>query len=290
MHAQKYRALLKVVDCGSITEAAAQLGYTQSAVSRMVADLESRWGITLLHRGKGGAYPTADARSILPAIRAVCVAEDTLESQVDAVKGLETGTLRVATFSSVATHWLPPVVKHLQEDHPGITCELIIGAYSEIAGWVEEGRADCGFLGTKAPSTLNAWSVGRDQFMAVLPHDHRLARLPAFPVKAFADEPFLQLETGVEHVVARINAETGAGIVPALTTFDDYAIMAMVESGMGLAILSSLILNRVDYRVVALPLSIPMYREITLITRKGPESAGMRAFRQYLYAFLEQQD
>ncbi|MBO4365844.1 MAG: LysR family transcriptional regulator [Eggerthellaceae bacterium] len=286
MDTQKYRALLKVVDCGSITEAATQLGYTQSAVSRMVADLETRWGVTLLHRGKGGAHPTADARAVLPAIRAVCVAEDGLQSQVDAVKGLETGMLRIATFSSVATHWLPPVVKRLREDHPGITCELMMGAYSEIAGWVEEGRADCGFLGTKPPSTLNAWSVGRDQFMAVLPRDHKLAHLSAFPVEAFADEPFLQLETGVEHVLARINAETGAGIVPALSTFDDYAIMAMVEGGMGLAILSSLILNRVDYQVVALPLSIPMYREITLVTRRGPESAGMRAFRQHLDAFL----
>ena len=286
---QKYRALLKVVDCGSITEAAAQLGYTQSAVIRMLADLEARLGVTLLHRGKGGAYPTADARTILPAIRAVCVAEESLQTQVDAVKGLETGTLRIATFSSVATHWLPPVVKSLREDHPGITYELQIGDYGQIAEWVEEGRADCGFVGTKPPYTLNAWSVGRDQFMAVLPQGHPLADLPTFPVEAFADEPFLQLETGVEHVVARINAETGANITPALSTFDDYAIMAMVESGMGLAILSSLIMNRVDYQVVALPLSIPMYREIALVTRRGPESTGMRAFRQHLDAFLARQ-
>ena len=287
MDTQKYRALLQVIDSGSITEAAEHMGYTQSAVSRMVADLESRWDVTLLHRSKGGAHPTADARAILPAIRAVCSAEDDLLSQVGSVKGLQTGTLRIATFSSVATHWLPQTVKRLHAEHPGIACDLLMGDYGEIAQWVEEGRADCGFLGTKPPATLNAWSAGRDQFMAVLPQGHRFARRKAFPAESFADEPFLLLSTGVEEVVSRINAETGANIVPALSTFDDYAIMAMVEAGMGLAILPSLILNRIDYDLCILPLERPMFREISLVTRRGPQSRAMGAFRESLNWFLQ---
>lgn len=286
MDTQKYRAFLEVMDCDSITQAAARMGYTQSAVSRMVADLETRWGVTLLHRARTGTSPTADARSLVAGMRAVCAAEDELESQVNAVKGMETGALCIATFSSVATHWLPGVVKHLQKNHPGITCDLLIGDYAQIQAWVAEGRADCGFACGTIQAGLELQTMGRDEFMAVLPHDHPRAHAKAFPVAAFAEEPFLQIRTGVEDLVARINAQTGARIVPALSTFDDYAIMAMVESGMGLAILPSLILRRIDYHIATLPLDPPAYRDILLVTRRNPESASMAAFRTSLRSFL----
>ena len=282
MDIQKYRAFLEAVDSGSITEAAIRMGYTQSALSRMVADLERQWGVTLLHRSKSGVQPTADARSLLSHMRAIVAAEDNLNAQISAVKGLETGLLRVATFSSVATHWLPGIVNQLQRDHPGIVCELLLGNYDEIESWVEEGRADCGFLGRHPRGNLDEWFAGHDEFMAVLPESHPLGHLGAFPVEAFADEPFLLLTTGVEEVVARINAQIARPITPALSTFDDYAIMAMVESGMGLAILPSLILNRIDYKLRIMPLSMPAFREIILATQKGPQSAAMREFRTYL--------
>lgn len=48
----KFRAFLATVECGSFTEAAKRLYYTQSAVSRMVSDLESQWGVALLNRKK----------------------------------------------------------------------------------------------------------------------------------------------------------------------------------------------------------------------------------------------
>lgn len=288
MDTQKYRALLEAIDCGSITEAAIRMGYTQSALSRMVAELERQWDVILLHRGKSGVQPTADARSLISHIRALVAAEDNLNVQISAVKGLEAGSLRIATFSSVATHWLPSIVNQLQHDHPGIVCELLLGDYDEIESWVEEGRADCGFLGRRPYGNLDAWQAGQDQFMAVLPSDHFLGHAPAFPVEAFADEPFLLLTTGVEEVVARINAHTEKPIAPALSTFDDYAIMAMVESGMGLAILPSLILRRIDYNLCILPLSTPEFREITLVTKKGPQSAAMSEFLSYLEAFLAQ--
>lgn len=50
MSIRKYIAYLKTIETGSITHAAAQLGYTQSAISRMIADLEDAWGVKLLTR------------------------------------------------------------------------------------------------------------------------------------------------------------------------------------------------------------------------------------------------
>ena len=54
MSLQKYTALLKTVELGSISRAAEEMGYTQSAVSRMIADLEEQWGLDLLRRSRAG--------------------------------------------------------------------------------------------------------------------------------------------------------------------------------------------------------------------------------------------
>ena len=54
----KYQAFLECVQRGSITAAARALSYSQSGVSRMIADLEREWGVVLLDRGRGGARLT----------------------------------------------------------------------------------------------------------------------------------------------------------------------------------------------------------------------------------------
>ncbi|MBQ3279381.1 MAG: LysR family transcriptional regulator [Clostridia bacterium] len=63
---QKYMALLKTVEYGSFTKAAESLGYTQSSVSKMIADLEQEWHISLLERSRNGVQITAEGMALLP--------------------------------------------------------------------------------------------------------------------------------------------------------------------------------------------------------------------------------
>jgi len=63
---QKYLAFIKTVECGSFTKAAELLNYTQSAVSRMINDLEKEWNVSLLERGRAGVRLTSDGMKILP--------------------------------------------------------------------------------------------------------------------------------------------------------------------------------------------------------------------------------
>ena len=100
----KYQILLKTVELGSITRAAEALGYTQSAVSRVIADLEREWDIELLTRSRTGVVLSSSAAALLPYVQAVCNAGRDLEEQVAELHGLTRGTLRVATFASVSIH------------------------------------------------------------------------------------------------------------------------------------------------------------------------------------------
>lgn len=114
----KYQAFIETARQGSFTRAARRLAYSQSGVSRMVNDLEQEWGIRLLERGKHGARLTPDGQRILPRIEQICSDQRLLQAEVDNITGMLTGSIRIGTFSSVATHWLPRAIKRFRDDYP----------------------------------------------------------------------------------------------------------------------------------------------------------------------------
>ena len=122
----KYMAFIKTVECGSFTKAAELLSYSQSGISRMINDLENEWGVTLLIRSRSGIQLTADGTSLLPFARSVCEEYRKLRMQIDDLNGLHKGLIRIGTFSSVATHWLPKIIKSFRADYPNIEYELLL--------------------------------------------------------------------------------------------------------------------------------------------------------------------
>ena len=109
----KYLAFVKTVERGSFTKAAEDLHYAQSSVSKMIADMEAEWGMTLLERSKSGVVLTSAGEQLLPYLRKALCGYDELAGQILRMKGLETGIVRIGTFSSVAINWLPNIFSNL---------------------------------------------------------------------------------------------------------------------------------------------------------------------------------
>ena len=187
--------------------------------------------------------------------------------QVDALNGLQSGLIRIGTFSSVATHWLPNMIQEFQKDYPNIDYELLLGDYTEIEEWILEGRVDCGFCGSPTHPDLETIFLEQDPLLAILPEEHPLAGCDRVPVAALCSDPFLLLEKGAKAEVSEIFERCGLLPNVRFTTWDDYAIMSMVENGLGISILPQLILRRVPYRIVAKELDVPAYRKIGLALR-----------------------
>lgn len=279
----KYMALIKTVEYGSFTKAAEILNYSQSGISRMINDIEKEWGITLLERNRGGLRLTSDGLKILPLAQELCKSYEKLQIQVDDLNGLQSGIVRIGVFSSVATHWLPNIIKEFQKDYPSIDYELLLGDYTEIEDWIAEGRVDCGFLRLPTRHDFETIFLEQDELMAVIPEDHPLADCDKFPVTALCNEPFIMLKRGKNKEFTEIFDRCGLTPNVKFTTWDDYAIMSMVESGLGIAILPKLILRRNPYRIVAKELDIPTYRSIGIaIKSKRTASLAVKRFLDYL--------
>lgn len=280
----KCAAFAATVAHGSFTKAAAELGCTQSGVSRMIGDLEREWGLRLLNRRRGGVCPTADGARLLPAIQRVCAAGDNLAAHVASLKGTLSGLIRIGTISSIAAHWLPRIIRAFQADFPGIDYELLTGGYGDVENWLREGRVDCGF--TRRPSDASGFEavpLGEDPLMAVLPLRHPLAQRRTVPLAALCEDPFLALERDESHDIGGIFARAGLEPRTKFTTLDDYAILAMVECGLGVSILPRLILRRSPYRVAVREIRETPRRELALLLRAPADaSPAVRKFVTYL--------
>ncbi len=284
MNVQKYMAFVKAAECGSFTKAAEALNYTQSGISRMIGDIETEWGIALLERGKSGVTLTSDGLKLFPQIKRVCNEQELLTAQVDDLHGCQTGLIRIGTFSSVATHWLPNMIKQFQKDYPKIDFEMLLGDYTEIESWIHEGRVDFGFLRLPTNSAFETIAVEeQDRLLVVLPQDHPLADCDKFPVQALEHYPFMLLEKGAKAEIAAIFERNQLHPQVRFTTWDDYAIMSMVENGLGISILPELILQRNPYRIVMKELDVPAYRKVGIAMRsKKALPLAAKRFLEYL--------
>lgn len=283
MDIQKYHALLKTIESGSITKAAEALSYSQSGISRMIQELEKELGLPLIERGRGGIRLTSEGIKLLPQIQALCSAHQSLLQQADDLKGLETGLIRIGTFSSVATHWLPNIIKAFQRDYPNIEYELLLGDYKEIEGWIQEGRVDCGFLRLPTLPELDTIFLEQDDFLGILPAEHPLANAECIPMEALCQEPFLLLEKDKNTETSELFRQQGLTPDVHFTTWDDYAVLSMVECGLGISLLPRLILRRNPYKVAIKELETPIHRNIGLALRdRKTAPLAVKRFLEYL--------
>ena len=279
----KYIAFVKTVEYGSFTKAAEILNYTQSGVSRMVNDLEKEWNVVLLERNKSGVKLTSDGMKLIPYAKSLCREYENLQMQVDELNGLQSGLIRIGTFSSVATHWLPNIIKAFQKDYPNIDYELLLGDYTEIEEWISDGRVDCGFLRLPANDRFETIFLEEDKLLAILPENHRLTEYEKVPLSELCTEPFMLLEKGAKAEISEIFEKNGLIPNVRFTTWDDYAVMSMIESGLGVSILPQLIMKRIPYNIVIRELDVPAYRNIGIAFReKRTLSLAVKRFLDYL--------
>lgn len=279
----KYLAFVKTVETGSFTRAAQALDYAQSSISKMVADLETEWGMTLLERSKSGVCLTSAGEQIMPFLRKVLQDHQELEGQISRMNGIETGIVRIGTFASVAINWLPNIFAALQKDYPGIGYEMLLGDYDEVEHWIGEGRVDCGFLRLPTRKNFDTILLKQDEYKLVLPPGHPLAEQETVAAEELNGLPFLLLEHGGKTEVSDLLERCGVKPDIRFTTWEDFAIMAMVERGMGVSILPDMILQRIPYRLEIRSLQTPYYRPIGLAMNRGLHPApAVRKLIEYL--------
>lgn len=261
---EKYIVLQKIIELNSFTKAASALGYTQSAVSQMIASLEDELSIKLLNRSRKGVSLTEEGKELYPFIEQTVLQYRAMKEKSNEILGLESGVIRIGTISSISCHWLPQLIKDFQKIYPNVQFILHQGDYTSIQEWIKLGVVDFGFINPKAVTGIKSKIVKDGEMLAILPLEHSLVKEDVIKLESIANEPFILLEEG--HYSEPLEAFNECQILPNIkyTLHDDYAIMTMVEAGLGVSILADLVLKRTNYQFVAKPTEPRIIRTIAV--------------------------
>lgn len=278
MSMKKYEAFVRTVELGSLTKAAQALDSTQSRISHVLKDLEQEFGFSLLERGRGGIRLTEAGALLLPKMQAILKENEALNELAAEIRNAETGTLRLGAFTSVAVHWLPGMIRDFQNDHPKVELQMLNGDYHDMEQWLKNGDIDLGFVSLPAPEGVRTVPLAEDPLVAILPKGHPLAQMDRIPIEALSRDPFISLRQSSAQDIHR--ALDTAGVRPNVkyTTKDDYAILAMVEQGLGISIVPRLLIEGRTQNLEVRPLEPASSRTIALAIPQSGHSPVTEAF------------
>ena len=290
MNIRKYEAYVRAVELGSLSKAAEQLGYTQSGNSHMMQSLEEEVGFPLMVRTPAGIVPNSEGELLLPVIRQLLSAGESLEQYIAKIKGADTGRIRIAAYPSVATYWLPQIIRDFQKDYPHVEIQITEMGSGAIEEIMANRQAElCIYAGGEGKDF--EWiPLCRDRMLALVPPDHPLARGSAVALEDLAGEEFIMPMPDYDGEVRFILNKLDRWPHILFSVCSDYAIIHMVTQGLGVSILSELLLENYPNGAVALPMDPPQERILGMGVPQVKAAAPVtRNFMRYVESYVARQ-
>ncbi len=275
MDTLKIKAVLLAVKSKSLSKAAEEFAYTPSAISHSVDSLENELGVKLLNRSHTGVRLTEEGELLFEKLSAVVDAEDELVKSASAISASKNNRVRIGTYSSVSVNLLPKILNGFKEHHPDISISVIVG--NKISDWIDEDKVDVLF-GIQNPDCV--WiPIAQDDFVAVVPKTF-------FPdrKKIRCEElyPYSFILTGNSNVTRNFDLNNFKELIT-LTSEDDMSAVSMVQEGMGVTILPSLVLKKQQKGIRTIKLEPNLYRTLGVSYKKELHtSSGAMKFVEYL--------
>ena len=276
---------------GSFSKAAEALNYTQSGISQMMAGLEEELGVKLFARINRGVTLTDNGTRLLPYVRELANQKNRLRQAAFNINHKVEGKLRVGSFSSITTLWMPEVVHYFKENYPKVSIEILDGNYDEIREWIIHGQVDCGFLSSIVADDLKFYPLWDDPLCAVFPEGHPLAARPSVTLSQLFQYPLIIETPGCDNDIQHLMLKCPVKPNISYSFRDDTLIMAFVRSGLGVTISQELVMQAFGCPgVVSRPLEPACCRTLGLAFSKTASSVVSKTLLEYLRSTRQRKD
>jgi DNA-binding transcriptional LysR family regulator len=252
MQIETFKIFCDLADSSSFSRAAETNGVTQSAVSQQVRAMESKFGVKLIERGRKNFSLTPEGQAFLEAGRSILGTMEGLGAQIQELKHVVAGELRVATIFSIGLHELPPCLKEYRHQFPMVDVRVEYRRSTEVYAAVLDGRTDVGLVAYPSDRRgLNAVTFWRDRLKIICCPSHAFASRKTVSISELDGEKFIAFEPdlptrrevdrkfrsadvkvrmvlefdNIETVKKAVEVENGISIVP------ETAVHAEVSSG-----------------------------------------------------------
>ncbi len=263
MDLHQLKVFQTVIQCGSFSSAALQLGISQSAVSRAIANLEDELRVCLIARGRFGAKATKLGEKMLVLSQQMLDLRQQMDVQVEQEKKLQGGRVRLASFRSAATHLLPPTLARFTQLYPGVELSLTEADPHTVVQKLRQGEVDIGVLPLpRVGDDLDIWDITGDEFVVLLPKSDTLIPNP-ISWEALEHYPFILLNDAECTTAVKEHWETcDQPLRVAYQIQEESTIVSMVGQGLGAAILPRLAALPIPDSVCIRSIPVPLERRI----------------------------
>lgn len=263
MDSKKFEILMTAVNLGSFSKAAEVVGYTQSGLTHLVNGLEREIGMKLIQRDHSGVALTEAGQALLPAIREYLNATAKLENQITAIAQKKAETIRIAAYASLAMHWMPEILYRFRRVCPDTDVDLrMVDHELEPFELLEEGRTDVIFAARQSRINCEWIPLYSDAMYAILPEDYPTGDRDTFPIEEFDGKEFLMPYGRFDIDVNAALSPKGVKPIIRPCYVDDETVIRMVSKGLGLTMMTEIMMRGRTRGVKTLPVTPKAGREL----------------------------
>lgn len=282
---QHIRCFIEVARCGSVREASEHLNIAPSALSRQIQNLEGTLGVPLFERLPRGMSLTAAGEIFARYARSITLEADRVRSELEELRGLRRGKIRIATVEGVVADILTSVICEFRSRHSGISFDLTVLNTDNVVVAVRDGLVDVGISFNAQPDeSVEFVRRVRDPLMVLVGPVHPWADRESIHLSDLLYEPVALPEEGfgIRRLIDDQCRRHAISLVPALQTNSVEALRGFAKSGAGVALVPTMSFRR-ELRlgwVRAVPVTEPALQEASM-------DIGVLAGRRLPSAVLE---
>ena len=203
------------------------------------------------------------------------------------MNGLLIGTVTIAAYSSIATHWLPAVIRAFQQDYPHVEIKLMEGISAGGVQWLEERTADIGFFSYQENMPFEWIPLAEDPMVALLPRSHPLAEASCYPLENCEQDSFIMPALGCDDDVEALFAARPCA--PQYPVYHHRELFRHVHggAGVGVSVMNRLITEKRICDVAMIPIDPPASITLGAALHSHTEaSPAVKMFLKYAVRML----
>jgi len=241
------RYLVEVARCKSISIAAKNVHVAPSAISRHIGNIEQEYGILLFERNARGVTLTAAGEMYIRYAKSALLDKDHLKVELDELKGLQSGRVRISTMHGIVPTILCDAVSSFTIIYPGVKIELVSTSSQLVTKTVREGDADIGITSQPVPDPqIETIARYANPLCLVVSPEHPLAQVTEVDFTDALDYPLALpvASFGIRKIIDAYCHDKQISISPILETNSIEALRGFSHSGAGVSIINILSVSR----------------------------------------------
>lgn len=258
----KYRAFVHVVEQGSLTRAAAIMGYSQPGISKMIETLEDELNTSLFIRNSSSLELTENGKQIYVYCKDIVKRENEMMNAINAMNGLLTGNIRIGAQNSIIMNFVPSVIKAYTNAHPFIQMHLDEMCNYDIVDKLKDDTIDIGFTSQFDTRGITFIPLFQDPVRLIVNKNHPYASYEKIPVSALNNCDFIMLPPEGNDLILTVKRTQPFTPIAKFYVHSDAAAVSMVSADLGVYIISEMQCQNLPDTILKKEFEEPIYRNM----------------------------